>query len=410
METICVGKLVAELDVMENKNNIGGYVFVACGVKEHLDTLQQSYRILRSKTQLPVYVVTDHQRNEYKIDFADVVSVNTPIDFSHHQAAIYLKTRLHKILPANKIYAYLDTDILAYGENPNDIFDAYISPITFAPDHCRMDQFSPYAVNCGCLEMLENKRSEVKQIIKQFDKLSETDDLEFIKKREKLFDAFQKAKINGRLKIAFYLKYFFSWPYFAINEEFRFDRRKKRWIDKEGTPVMYKVNMRKVARLAGLKWNFIKNEMTLKDGRNLWSNDCHHIQQQTLRKFGISIADRNWQHWNGGVFLFSGASTEFMDTWHQYSMEIFKDAEWKTRDQGTLIATVWKLGLQNHPMLDIKWNMILDYYNNCLEVFEDGSITLDGKIRSTPELIHIYHHWGDTSWTIWNRVIQMLSR
>lgn len=381
------------------------FVFVVCGSAEHLDTLRLSYNVLKNKTQYPVYVVTDHARNEYRLEMDGIVDVKTPGNFNHHQASVWLKTSLHKILPVGYIYVYLDTDILATGGHIDHLFDEYLSPIRFAPDHCKIPQFSPYAVNCNCLEIMEEKRLLVNKYIGEYDPISSTTDPVLVEKRHKLFNVFQKSKQNGRLSVTFYLRYFFSWPYFHINEEFRFDRRKKTWLDQQNTPLMHKVNMRKVAKKSGLRWIYRKNIIALEDGRDVFKNHCHHLIQYIDSKWQIKVADPNWQHWNGGVFLFSDDSKEFMDTWHNYTMEIFKDPNWKTRDQGTLIATVWKLGLQKHPTLDKKWNLILDYYNQQLEILDDGQITLDGKTKINPEFVHIYHHWGDTGWGIWNKIL-----
>jgi hypothetical protein len=390
---------------MDKKNKIGGFVFVVCGSKEHLDTLKLSYDTLRKKTQYPIIIVTDLSRNEYAIDYSYIIDISTPKEFDHHQASIWLKTSLHKILPKDVLYAYLDTDILAYGKHSDGIFDQFKEPVTFAPDHCKMDQFSPYAGNCGCMDMFEKKRNEVNNIIKQYDEFSISKDPAVIGKRKLLFEAFSKSKKNGRLRIGFYFKYFLSWPHFYLSDQFKYDKRKRLWMDIQGNPLMHKINMKKVAGKAGLKWNYLKNEMTLPDGRSLWNNFCHHLQENILKKFNVEVKEKNWQHWNGGVFLFSNESEEFMNTWHNFTMEIFKDPEWKTRDQGTLIATAWKLGLQDQATLNIKWNLIMDYYNQHLEVLEDGSITVDGKTKVFPELVHIYHHWEDTSWTVWNKVI-----
>lgn len=386
------------------------FVFVACGALEHVNTLLLSYQVLFKKTNHKIYVVTDNSRNEKKIDLENLIDVKTPEKFDNHQASIWLKTSLNKFLPSNCLYAYLDTDILAYGKQPDGIFENYRSPITFAPDHCKMDQFSPYAGNCGCMEMFEKKRIEVKEFISQSDPLSNSTDPEVNKKRALLFETFSKSKRNGRLHVNFYLKYFFSWPYFRISDEFRYDKRKRLWTDNMENPLMYKVNMKRVAAKAGLKWNYLRNEMTLPDGRNLWSNYCSHLHQNIKNKFGIDVKQINWQHWNGGVFLFSDESNEFMNTWHDLTMEIFKDPQWKTRDQGTLIATVWKLGLQDHPTLDKKWNLIMDYYNHQLDVLDDGSVTIDGRTKIFPELVHIYHHWEDTSWGVWNQVMDKINK
>lgn len=392
------------------KNNIGGFVFVVCGAREHLDTLALSYSVLAKKTKYPIYVVTAHSRNAYQINYPNLIDVKVPDSYlDPHRSSIWLKTSLHKILPTGKLYAYLDADILAYGKNMDEIFEQYVSPIIFAPDHCKMPQFSPYAVACGCLEALDKKRYEVNEIIAKEDPLSVTKDPVILEKRAQLFKAFQQRKKNGKLSIGFYLKYFTSWPIFRFNDEFRLDHKKKIWIDGQNNPVMHKIVMRKIAKKAGLKWNYLKNEMTLPDGNSLYSNHCSHLQQKIKEKFNITVTDPNWQHWNGGVFLFGPESKEFMDTWHQYTINIFEDQEWMTRDQGTLIATVWKLGLENHPTLNKKWNLILDYYYPNLSVEDNGKITIDGKEYIAPEFVHIYHHWGDLQWEVWNKVMANLS-
>jgi len=90
------------------------------------------------------------------------------------------------------------------------------------------------------------------------------------------------------------------------------------------------------------------------------SNECDHLRATIESKFGVEIGHPNWQHWNGGVFLFDSESTNFMDMWHEYTQSIFGDPHWRTRDQGTLIAAVWKLGLQHQPVLPRNYNYIVD--------------------------------------------------
>lgn len=89
-------------------------------------------------------------------------------------------------------------------------------------------------------------------------------------------------------------------------------------------------------------------------------NECDHLRAAIESKFGIEISEPNWQHWNGGVFLFDCESTDFLDTWHRYTRAIFDDPDWRTRDQGSLIAAVWKQGLQYQPVLPRAFNYIVD--------------------------------------------------
>jgi len=112
-----------------------------------------------------------------------------------------------------------------------------------------------------------------------------------------------------------------------------------------------------------------------------------------------------WQHWNGGVFLFNDTSTDFLEYWHKTTMAIFEDKEWKTRDQGTLVATVWKFGLKDHVTLPISYNLIADYNNETIEYLGDLTFKVGiAKKIIKPHFIHLYHHWGDRGWDVWRDV------
>jgi len=163
----------------------------------------------------------------------------------------------------------------------------------------------------------------------------------------------------------------------------------------------------KVAKKSGLTWNHFKGYPKLPDGRNLWSEQCNHLADTIEQKFNISISNKNFQHWNGGVFLFNDSSHAFLDFWHQSTLTIFKDPYWKTRDQGTLIATIWKFGLQKHPPLDKKWNLIADYYKPELKWLDQETVQLSIKEKVKPNFVHVYHHFGDESWEFWNKLIQI---
>lgn len=388
-----------------NKNN--AFVFVVCGGQEHLDTLKLSYRVLSEKASSPIFIVTDNRRNDYPLIENSVLDVETPKNFTNHQASIWLKTNLHNILPKGNTYAYLDTDILAIGKNPDNIFNQFIAPIRFADDHCLLPQFSAYATNCPCLDQLEHARNMVKEVLSQADPLSLSEDLTIIQERKKLNNIVDEQKNK---KIKFYIRYLLSWPIFRLNEEFHLNKKTKTWHNKNGIEVMHHIGMRQLAKRTGLRWNIFQNQICLKDGRNIYVNSCDHLRRAIRDKWGINVSQKEWQHWNGGVFIFTDESHEFMTNWHKLTMEIFEDPSWKTRDQGTLIATVWKLGLQDHSTLDNKWNLILDYYNNKLEYLGEGAFTVNGKKQVIPEFVHIYHHWEDKEWAIWNTVMQLVRK
>lgn len=386
----------------------GGFVFVACGAREHIDTLALSLEVLLKKTRHPVWVVTDSTRNEIPVQHDRILDIRTPEKFTHHQASIWLKTSLHRHLPKGGVYVYLDTDILALGNEVDRIFDEFIPPIRFAADHCRLRQFSPYAVNCGCLSANEKHREVVNKLLAEADPLYHTTDPEIIGKRDALRHLFALNRRSKGHSALTALKFVLARKRFYISPEFYYDKSTRIWCDASGAPVMYHVSMRKIAAKAGLRYHRLQNDIRTAEGNSIWRDRCDHLAAHIRRKFGVEITDADWQHWNGGVFIFSDASDAFMDTWHDYTLRIFDDPAWKTRDQGTLIATAWKFGLQQQTALDNCWNMILDYHNPLIEVFDDGQITLDGKERKHPQLVHIYHHWGDENWHIWRKVWRRL--
>ena len=94
-------------------NQKNAYVFVVCGERKHIETLHFSLKSLKLVSQFPIWVVTDKKRNEIEIEHDNIIDVSTPEDFNHHQASIWLKTSLHRILPKGTTYCYLDSDVIA---------------------------------------------------------------------------------------------------------------------------------------------------------------------------------------------------------------------------------------------------------------------------------------------------------
>ncbi|MCX7744769.1 MAG: hypothetical protein N2167_09440 [Flavobacteriales bacterium] len=379
------------------------FVFVVCGASEHLNMLKESYEWLSARTKYPIFVVTDTKRNEYPIHYSNLIDINVDPSYSHHQASIYLKTSLHTILPANYLVAYLDSDVLAWSENVDKIFDQYVPPVTFAPDHCKLKQFSSYAVNCGCLDMFQNIRRKIEYEINLQDEYSQSKDVYIINQRRLLFNRIAYVKRNFYTKIFFYLRYFLS-PYQFKLHDFILDKSTQLWYDSSGRVIMRNVNLKYIARKLELRWNLLKQEIQLPDGRPVFKDNCNHLKENIENKFAISIRKSNWQHWNGGVFLFNTGVNNFMQTWHELTKQIFSDPNWKIRDQGTLVATVWKLGMQNHPTLSKKWNLIIDYNTSGIFLQDNGCFTIQ-KNNIYPNFIHVYHHFGDTDWSLWNKIL-----
>jgi hypothetical protein len=148
--------------------------------------------------------------------------------------------------------------------------------------------------------------------------------------------------------------------------------------------------------------------------------ECDHLREAIRVKFGLDVRDPDWQHWNGGVFLFDSESTDFMDTWHRYVRAVFKDPYWRTRDQGALIATAWKHGLQDQPVLPRAYNYIVDAMRGFGDAERrslspsdyrvDESYSLDpGSALPRPHFLHfINRSIGARGWKNWDQVEALL--
>jgi hypothetical protein len=98
-----------------------------------------------------------------------------------------------------------------------------------------------------------------------------------------------------------------------------------------------------------------------------------------------------------------------LDTWHQLTLDAFSLPYWKTRDQGTLIATVWKFVLQDHALLPMEFNFIADYHHPTMTYEGDLRFRLDAeKPNISPCFVHIYHHWGNENWRLWRDVSDLV--
>jgi hypothetical protein len=384
------------------------FVFVVCGSQEHIDTLHFSLTYLKRFSEQEILVLTDSSRNETPIIHDNIIDVQTPAALNHHQASIYLKTGIFQFVPKGNLYCYLDSDIIAFSKEVDHIFTQYQSPISFAPDHCKMLAFSSYAVNCTCQKMFKEARDRFESALDEVDPYRNSSD-EMVKKyRRKLQIHYHKLRKNKMKAVITALRYFLAPKVFKLKEDINFDKKQRVWKNADEVIFMKDFNIRKVAKNCGLGWSTINHEPVFKSGISLWKDECFHLKELIKNKFDIDITVNDFQHWNGGVFLFDDQSFDFLKNWFDFTMEIFKDSKWKTRDQGTLIATVWKFQLQNHPTLNKKWNLIADYYNQELEWLEKTKIQLHEDEVYEPKLIHVYHHFQDTNWEFWNQLIENL--
>ena len=128
------------------------FVFAVCGAKNYISQLAFSIERLKRFSRNEIIVVTDSRRNEIPISHENIIDIATPSEYNDHEASIFLKTSLHKILPYGHTYCYLDSDVVCLSEKVDEIFLHYSAPITFANDNAPFEYFSPHAMNCQCLE------------------------------------------------------------------------------------------------------------------------------------------------------------------------------------------------------------------------------------------------------------------
>ena len=378
------------------------FVFAVCGPERCISQLAFSIERLKSFTRNEIIVVTDSHRNEIHISHENIIDIATPSEYNDHEASIFLKTSLHKILPHGHTYCYLDSDVVCLSEKVDEIFSHYSAPITFANDNAPFEYFSPHAVNCNCIEnhkcrgeLIAKFKAEVAKHIGDFDL-----DADSVKDdRRELAELFAKTKHNAfGASRYFFLRYLPFVRSFALGK-FTFSKSEMCWRNEKGDVVE-------------LDFRFYKKLILPKLGEN--PNDwldfelntplCKHLSEYLSQTYGIKIPG-DWQHWNGGVFLFDDSSAEFLDYWHEKTIVEFANPYTKTRDQGTLALTAWKFGLQNHPTLPIEYNWIAEFADGNIDYDAEKGYTRDGfKTISNPILVHIYHHWGDEEWNIWKSV------
>jgi hypothetical protein len=415
------------------------WLFVVCGAEEHIQTLNFSLRALKQRTRLPIRVITDMARNGATIEHDDVVDV--PIDprYNHHQASILLKTGLYRYVdlsPGNR-YAYLDTDVVAVSPEVDRLFDHYTAPIAFCTDHCRMRQFSPTAVHG---EQHEKEWALQKQVLALMSEAEEASgpaahresirallhDWEESRKLRATGGLWKKYQDLGRpvwlrplTKLAYRLAghHIYHEPngdwyasralppkLFFARRGYRFDEASEKWYTLAGEAVWDTGLVRRtVEAQTPVRWDAKRQRWSTPDGKNaLGILESDALRERIAEKFGVQVSEPDWQHWNGGVFLFDETSVPFLETWNTWTQAIFDDPAWKTRDQGTLIASVWAHGLQDHPTLPLEFNFLADYHHPTMRYLGQLRFQLQPeKPPIAPCLLHIYHHWGDDRWAVW---------
>lgn len=389
----------------QNGKNI--FVFVVCGERAHIDTLHFSLRALMRFSKKEILVVTDSARNEIPVKHNSIIDIRTPVHLNHHQASIFLKTGLYQFLPPDNNYCYLDSDVVALSNKVDEVFEHFVSPITFCADHCCINAFSPSAINCNCRNAFDHDNQRIEHYSDEFND-NVLPVINYIDKcREEINELViqsKKAKWNYALRTLFYC---IPTTFYVLNARYKMNKKTGRWYDDKGTLLWYphKDNILYTEEKTGFRFNRKTKEWFRNNGESLGKLGCNHLVELINKKFGVAISLVNWRHWNGGVFLFNAMSKSFMQKWHYDTLEIFSDSNWKTRDQGTLAANTWRFGLEHNATLPVEFNFIADYNKSSLKYAGNFNF-VTGKSNKVvrPYFIHIYHHWGDGQWSLWRDV------
>lgn len=394
------------------------FVFVVCGNREHTDTLNLSLNYLKHFSQSKIVVITDSSRNESNINHDHIIDVKTPEHYSHHEASIFLKTSLHHYLELNpeNEFCYLDSDVVAVSKAVDDIFKFQPSPILFARDHCPFQEFSPMAINCDChAKQVEHNRNFYQLINQFFPKDILEEDRFNSRDKHKLKTAFAVIKKRNPTSTLRAINYGIKRYLLPIKTfkfaGFKFNKHDRCWYNSNDKII--DIDFPYYSRLLKAKKGIWLDTKT-----NRWYNSqneditpmtpaCEHLSIHINNKYGYNIPG-NWRHWNGGVFRFNQKSNEFLNTWHKLTICEFDNPYTKTRDQGTLAVTAWKYKLQHIKTLPVKFNFITEYDKPETDWDPKKGYTFNGfKSRFEPAFLHIYHHWGDESWSIWQSVIDL---
>ncbi|MGM0650066.1 MAG: hypothetical protein ACQES1_06105, partial [Bacteroidota bacterium] len=314
-------------------------------------------------------------------------------------------------------YCYLDSDVIAVSDKVDNIFQYEPEPILFARDNCIFSEFSPHAMNCNCVEKFHKKNRFFKKIEATFPlpvfspkTIKATED-----ERNKLKQHFNKIKTNKFRYFFTALGYLLKRYLLPVNSvsffEFRFNKKNRCWYDSNGRMIDfdYSYYYKLLKKRYRIKYNTNKQRWENAKGTDITPDTprCSHLSQHLNQKYGVVIPD-NWQHWNGGVFLFNHYASDFLSYWHRLTVKGFEDKKTKTRDQIMLAVTAWKFGLQHNKTLPKKYNFIAEHDNTNIDS-ETNMVFTDNNRENLikPIFLHIYHHWGDKSWHIWQYVCHL---
>ncbi len=388
------------------------FIYAVCGDDEYIDSLNISLKTFAKRSKANILVVSDLSRNKKKIEHDKIINIEVDKGLNNHQASIFLKTSLHRYVDIEKgKFCYIDSDILAISDEVDSIFDEDFQTIAFCTDNVSLDYFSPYAVNCNCVEEAKKRRDKLSEAQNEY-KIMFNNWEDFCKneesrKLEKLLDNCRKKpwKYLSILIPYFVKKHIGRGDKIYLGKYFK-DRKTKKWYSQNGTLLLYPLEKFEdfVSQKTGFKFSEEDNFWTFpNDFHDVTVPRCTHLHQAIKKDFGYEIEKANWQHANGGMFLFDKNSIEFLESWHSKTLEIFNNEFWKTRDQGTLAACFREFKIDEKYFLNKIYNFILDTYKSKILYDTKEGFSIDNGINyHNPLMIHVFYRFGDKTWDIWN--------
>ena len=333
------------------------YVYAVVGRGKYSSRVDQSLRRLQSLTAYNIFVVAGKGRHDVT-STSDIIEVAVPADLNDHQASIWLKTSLHRHLPSGSSYCYLDSDILPI-RKPDAIFESYSSPGMLARDHATIDQFSPYALHCGCLKQKVDQQKHLQTYIDRFANHSHS-------RLPKDVLEQQQARLHVLLSNQSTLQ---KWKHFLmfnlanrryhLNNEFYFDKTEQAWLDGNDEIILYHEPNLHIQRHAPFTHDAKTGQWYNPDQEDIHDVQCQHLRERMSDQFGIAT-DGHERLWNGGLILFDDTSADFMHTWHQLAVGMLADPQWQTRDQAALFMAARKCHID--PMVNAlpkQWNWLI---------------------------------------------------
>lgn len=382
------------------------FVYVVCGENHYIEQTNLSMKFLRKFTDKDILLVTDTKRNEGNFDLPKdkILDIETPKHYSNNQASIYLETKLGDILDfsQNQIYCYLDSDMLAVSKAINTVFDHVTTYPIFARDHCVIDQHSPHAMQCNCLQEHDTIRKAYYELENLLPVCENTKDR---KKLNNFFSKIKKQPIRHSLDIASYLlqRYISPQKILHLNNGLSFKKDTRTWHNQNGETIDYdkKWHLKHVNKTTG--YQKVNAAWVDKDGHTLTAEtpQCTHLREYLSKHYQLELP-KNFRHWNGGLFVFDKRSIPALKDWHKYSLELLENPAFhvKYTDQVSLIITAYKHKFENKKKLPVRYNFICDYDDPRLK----SMFQYDGYNGKQPVFLHVYHHWNDENWFLWKEI------